>query len=60
MSRCRYCNFSHQECVLAGEDICPLTKTDDQLAECWDVNCEYYENCCDYCLSYKEGAYEDD
>ena len=53
---CRYCSFSSKECVNRNfEDICPLTKVDDPLAECWDVECSYYEDACDYCIAYQEG-----
>ena len=54
MSECRYCHFESKECIYCGEDVCPLTKVDDQLAQCWDVKCEYYENACDYCIAYRE------
>lgn len=49
---CRYCHF---ECPYKGdEEICPLTKVDDPFVQCWDVDCEYDEDC-DICISYREG-----
>lgn len=48
-------HFDNKECVHCGNDDCPLTKIDDLLSECRDVECEYYENTCDNCLAYREG-----
>ena len=59
MCNCRYCSFSRSNCIYYGNDDCPLTQVDDQLAECWDVECGYYENSCDYCFAYKETSYDD-
>lgn len=50
----KVCGYCHFECPHKGDDDCPLTKTDDQLTECWDVDCDRYCDC-DICTSYQEG-----